>query len=706
MANGFGGGSGVVMRKHGRSAAGHRCFGTLSKACLAGALVALAVGDAAADGTAPRLPGLAASPVALPGLSNALWVGGNSSPKTAFGPDGRPAPLTLPLSLHFGEGNGVSFLYQAPPTVGPDGKPQHSSPATYGFSNALNFGNNPLHLNGLMYAGGDGKGKSSQVISQGLSYAGGGWKVDAHYQTVGKDFAGLGGAAGTALGPTADAATLSRLQAARGQSEMGFAAQYAGARQKWGISLRQNDDQMAKAHTAQQTLSLSQTFGKGTQFDLSRDVVSSHPLTGAKGQTALTTTTNHLRLGLTPGKDASLSADALLVGDSRGRSEQHLAFAFNGKTPGATLAAGLRTNSSSQGQSDRALNLSFGGRSLQMDGVLTNKQGLNGRTGEDTTRQMHLAWQPRKDLSFEGHWNEEQRTGWKSQGGDSLLALKGTVARNLTVDAHLASKTDGATGCREDHRDMTATLAAPRLAGLRRTQCTVNLAQAVAQGQMTRDTRALRFDGDTKDLHIHFDLASDETVSGKKANTAVTKGVRVATLTPNTWLQYSLLYKQRGQTHGPALVDAQDYSVRMRLHRTMTLSYHYLNQRENPDGSFTDTVQSAFQVGGPLTRTLAWSLHYDRSNVAAGGQGVDSLLAGFEGMLSPHQKLAFYYGLPEQRVGPTVVEGQSFQLAYECKVSDDDQVAFNGELTSWNHKTSKTPNPVEAKVRVDVAKTF
>lgn len=659
------------MGKHGQSVVAQSCFRTLCGLCLTAALAVSGADGASADGR----PTLVASPIQLPGFNNALWVGGRPDAKPALGPDGRPVPLTLPLFLQFGENSGVSFLYQAAPATGADGKPRRPAPATYGFSHALTFGSSPLHLNGLMFDTGGGKGKSAQVISQALSYDRNGWKVDAHYQTVGKDFAGLGGVSSAALGPTADAATLSRLQAARGQSEMGFAAQYAGARQKWGISLRQNDDQANKAHTAQQTLSLSQTFGKGAQFDVSRDVVSSRPLAGTKGQTSLTTTTDHLRLGLTPGKDVSLSAD-------------------------------LRANTNSQGQSDRALTLGFGGRALQMDGLWTNRQGLNGRKGEDATRQLHLAWQPRKDLSFEGHWNAEQRTGWKSPSADTQLALRGTAARNLTVDAHLASTTDGATGRHEDHRDLTATLAAPRLLGLRRTQCTVNLAQAVAQGQLTRDTRALRFDGDTKDLHIRFEYAAAETVTGKKASTVVTRDVRVATITPNSWLQYSLLYKQRGQTRGPGLADAQDYSVRLRLHRAPALSYHYLNQRENPDGSVTDAVQSAFRMDGALTRTLAWSLRYDRTNVAAGGAGVDSLIAGFEGTLSPHQKLAFYYGLPEQRVGPAAVAGQSFQLAYECKVDDDDLVAFNGEMTAWNHKTRQTPNRIDAKVRVDIAKTF
>lgn len=654
------------MGKHGQSAVA-KSFG-LRKLGLAAALAVVAAEGAAA---APR-PTLVASPIQLPGFNSAVWVGGPPAAKTALGPDGRPVPLTLPLFLNFGETSGVSFLYQAAPTTRPDGKPQRAAPATFGFSHALTFGGSPLHLNGLMYAVGDARGKSSQVISQALSYDRNGWTVDAHFQTVGKDFAGLGSVPGAALGQTADAATLTRLQAARGQSEMGFAAGHAGAHQKWGVSLRQNDDQTLKAHTAEQTLSLSQTFGKGAQFDVSHDVVSRRPLAGATGQTSLTTTMDHVRLGLTPGKDTSLSAD-------------------------------LRANRSSQGQSDRTLALNFGGRALQMDGTWANRQGVTGRTGEDAARRLHLAWQPRKDLSFEGHWNAEQRTGWKTAGGDTQMTLRGTASRNLTVDARLASTTDGATGRREDHRDLTATLMAPRLLGLRRTQCTVNLARALAQGQLTRDTRVLRFDGDTRDLHIRLDYAADETVSGGKVSTAVTRGVCVATLSPNSWLQYSLLYKQRTRDHGPGLADTQDYSVRLRLHRATTLSYHFLSQRENPDGSVTDAVESAFRLDGALTRALAWSLRYDRTNVAAGGVGVDSLLAGFEDTLSPHQKLAFYYGLPEQRVGPTVFAGQSVLLAYECKVDDDDKVAFNGELTTWKHKAH---NAVDAKVRVDVAKTF
>ena len=700
----------------------------------------LAAGRAGADGPVPATPGF------------------TSPPSLA-------APLSIPLTVQFGHGSGVSFLYNLA-AASPDGSKASAGPraATYGFSNALAFGHDSLHLNGLMYLGNgpgaDGKSKTSQVISQALTFENKGWKLDAHFQSVGKDFSAadtLKGAAPT-LGLASDltAATAGQMQALRGQNDLGFGLAHTDAHGSLAVGFKENDNAVSHLKTTTQSLSLGRTFGHGFQFEAGRDTLSAKP-TGGNASTALTTTTNHLKLGMDGGKGMSFSAEANLVGDTKGRAEQHLAYSFAnqfGTTHFATHFGSNSLQSSDAKGMGKATDQTLGvdldrqakGLGLKASFLQFAATGADGGRQTKTTEHLEMALKDTQ-VAFNLQSNGSAKKGSGSDGDKTLtldlnrqtkgLLLKASVLqfaptakngqnktseslemnwqarKNITLAGHWAGLNTqsvqadpGKTGAnREEKRDLTATLDGLRLRGLRNSKAVLNLAQAVSQGKMQSDTRALCFDSDMPDTHVHLEYTGKDLGWDKGRNSLVSRAVRVASIAPGDWLHYSAYYKARAQTLGGHLPDIRDYSVGMQL-KHVALAYHYLNQQEQPDGSVQDTVLSHYEADGPLTRKLAWNLQYEHTDNRADKSGLESWLAGFKGDLTPHESIALMLGRPELRVDGTTVPGQTFKMTFICKMDEADSVALNGEVTNWSRKTKATPATVTGDFRLDVNKGF
>ena len=712
----------------------------------------------------------------------AVRAGADSPALPGFAPAAPSAalagPLSIPLNVQFGRGGGVSFLYNlaAAPAQGGGNAPAAPRAATYGFSNALAFGGDSLHLNGLMYMGSgpgaDGKAKTSQVISQALSFQNKGWKLDAHYQSVGKDFGAadmLKGAAPT-LGLASDltAATAAQMQGLRGQNDLGFGLAHADAHGSLSLGFKENENAVTHVKTTQQSLSLGRTFGHGLQFEAGQDTLRAAPTQGG-ASSALTTTTNHLKLGMDGGQGLSFSAEANLIGDTKGRAEQHLAYSLADQLNGTHFAARFQSNSLKSGgaggaATDQTLGLDLDRSAkglglkasfLQIAATATdgtrqtkttehlelamkdtqvafnlqsnlqsNRSGSQGGSGDgdktmtlDLARQtkgllvkasvlqfastaqngqdrssesLELNWQAHKGITMAGHWN--------SAGAQAAHLGQGQTGQGQTGQGQ-----SGAT--RDEKRDMTATLDGLRLRGLRNSQAVLSLAQAVSQGKMQTDTRALRFDTDMPDTHVHLEYTGSDLGWDKNRNSLVSRAVRVASIAPGDWLHYSAYYKTRSQTMGGRLPDVRDYAVGMTL-KHVTLAYHYLNQQEQPDGCVKDTVQSHYEADGPLTRKLAWNVQYDHTDDRADRSGLETWLAGFKGDLTPHESIALMLGRPELRVDATTVPGQTFKMTFLCKMDDADSVALNTEVTNWERKTKVTPATVTGTFRLDVNKGF
>ena len=609
------------------------------------------------------------------------------------------APLLLPVNVQFGHGSGVSFLYNLAAASPAADTKTAAAPraATYGFSNALAFGHDALHLNGLMYLangpGGDGKAKASSVVSQALAFENKGWKLDAHYQSVGKDFGAADALKGAApsLGLASDltAAVAGQLAALRGQNDLGFGLTRADAHGTLGAAFKENDNAVTHLKTTQQTLSLGRTFGHGFQFEASRDALNARPTQG--DAQALTTTTDHLKLGMDGGKGLTLSAEASLIGDTKGRAEQHLAYAFADQIKGTHVAAHFGSNSLLDGgdktgakATDQAMGIDIDrqvkGLALKASFLQAGATAKDGSRTARTTEHLEMDWRASKGLTLAGHWdgvNAQSAAAGASSGGAD----------------------------RGEKRDMTATLDALRLRGLRNSKAVISLAQAVSQGKMQSDTRALCFESDLPDAHVTLQYAGAESGWDKARSTLVSRAVRVASIAPGDWLHYSLYYKSRTQTLGGRLADVRDYTVGMHLHH-VTLGYHYLNQSEQPDGSVRDSVLSHYEADGALTRTLAWNLQYEHADDRADKAGLERWLAGFKGDLTPHESIALMLGRPELRVDGTTVPGQTFKMTFTCKMDDADSIAFNGEVTNWSRKTKDTPSTLTGTFRMDVNKGF
>lgn len=730
----------------------------------------LAAVRAHADGPTPAHPSFTApAGPAIPAAFNGLQPhqpGQATDLMSRLGLDAA-TPLNVPLNVQFGHGSGVSFLYNLaaaqPPT---DGKKAPAAPraATYGFSNALAFGHDALHLNGLMYLtsgpGADGKSKASQVISQALAFENKGWKLDAHYQSVGKDFGaadtlkGAAPALGLASGLTA--AVAGQMAGLRGQNDLGFGLTHADAHGSFGLGFKENVNQISHLKTTQQSLSLGHTFGHGLQFEAARDMLNVKP-TGGDGK-ALTTTTSHLKLGMDGGKGLSFSAEANLIGDTQGRAEQHLAYSFANQFGGTHFAARFGSNSLQKGggkdggkTSDQTLGVDIDrqakGLGLKASFLQFAATGKDGERQTRTTERLEMALKDTQIAFNLQSSGSAKKDGGKGDGDKTLtldlarqtrgLSLKASLLqfastakngqnrtneslemswqahKNVTLagrwnsaniqSAYAEAGKDGAN--REEKRDLTATLNGLRLRGLRNSRAVLNLAQAVSQGKMQTDTRALCFDADMPDTHVHLEYTGSALGWDKQRNSLVSRAVRVASIAPGDWLHYSAYYKTRSQTLGAKLPDIRDYSVRMQI-KHVTLAYHYLNQQEQPDGSVKDTVQSHYEADGPLTRKLAWNLQYEHTGSRAGQSSLESWLAGFKGDLTPHESIALMLGRPELRVDGTTVPGQTFKMTFTCKVDDDDSVALNGEVTNWSRKTRETPSTVVGTFRLDVNKGF
>jgi hypothetical protein len=677
-------------------------------------------------------------------------------------------PLSIPLNVQFGHGSGISFLYNlaaAAPVA--DGRKAPAAPraATYGFSNALAFGHDALHLNGLMYfgngPGADGKSKASQAISQALSFENKGWKLDAHFQSVGKDFGAAdtlkGAASMMGLASDLTAATAGQLAGLRGQNDLGFGLAHTDAHGSFGVGFKENNNGVSHLKTTQQSLSLSRSFGHGLQFEAGRDTLSAKPTEGDAAR-ALTTTTNHLKLGMDSGKGLSFSAEANLVGDTKGRAEQHMAYSFANQFGGTHFATHFGSNSLKIGDakdggraSDQTLGVDIDhqakGLGLKASFLQFAATGKDGERQTKTTERLELAMKDTQvALGLQSN-SSGKKDGGKDDGDKTLtldlarqtkglslkasilqftaIALNGQKRTNESLEMNWQARKDitlvghwnsvntqnahpepGKNGAnREEKRDLTATLDGLRLYGLRHSQVVLNLAQAVSQGKMQSDTRALRFDADMPDTHVHLEYTGSDLGWDKGRNSLVSRAVRVASIAPGDWMHYSAYYKTRSQTLGGHLPDIRDYSVGMRL-KHVTLAYQYLNQQEQPDGSVKDTVQSHYEVDGPLTRKLAWNLQYEHTDNRAGKSGLESWLAGFKGDITPHESIALMLGRPELRVDGTTIPGQTFKMTFICKMDEADSVALNGEVTNWSRKTKATPSTVVGNFRLDVNKGF
>jgi len=673
-------------------------------------------------------------------------------------------PLLLPLNVQFGHGTGVSFLYSLAAATPTDGGKAAAAPrtATYGFSNALAFGHDSLHLNGLMYLanGAGGKSKTSSVISQALAFENKGWKLDAHFQSVGKDFGAadtLKGAAptlGLMSGLTGDKAA--QMEGLRGQSDLGFGLTHADAHGSLGMLFKQNDNVVSHLKTTEQTLSLGRSFGHGLQFEASRDTLNARPTEGA-GK-ALTTTANHLKLGMDGGRGLSFSAEANLLGDTKGRAEQHLAYSFADQLKDTHFAAHFGSNSLQSGDAktggkatDQTLGLDIDhqtkGLGLKASFLQFAATGKDGARQTKTTEHLELALKDTQvalDLQSTGSTGKDgglgdgakvfnvnlarqtrglslkasllQSTSTAKNGQDrtsETLEMIWQAHKGVTLAGHWAGGITQSTqaepgksgASREEKRDLTATLESLRLHGLRNSRAVLNLAQVVSQGKMQSDTRALCFESDLPDTHIHLEYTGSDLGWNKCRTTLVSRAIRVASIAPGDWLHYSAYYRTRSQTLGGRLADVRDYAVGVNL-RHVTLSYHYLNQQEQPDASVRDTVLSHYEVDGPLTRKLAWNLQYEHTDDRADKSGLESWLVGFKGEITPHESIALMLGRPELRVDGTTVPGQTFKMTFICKVDEADTVALNGEVTNWSRKTKGTPSTITGNFRLDINKGF
>lgn len=749
-------------RKNGIKSSALRLGATLGWLCLTAAMPVLA------DGPIPATPSLLSTPApAIPAAFNGLQpheFGQSTDLLTKLGLDG-VSGLNIPLNVQFGQKSAVSFVYNLAAAPA-DGKPAATRSAAYGFSNALAMSHDALHLNGLMYfANGqnqEGQNKQSQLISQALAFENKGWKFDAHYQSVGKDF-GAGDNvknAATKMGLAANLtdAMATQLEALRGQNDLGFG--------------------------------LSHTLGHGMQFEAAHDTVSPAAAGSSDPSKALSTTTNHLKFGMDQGKGLSLSAEANLIGDNHGRSEQHLAYGFADQLKNAQFQTKFLTNSvqnSGGKNTDQTLGADFNqqGKTLgfkasflqfastDQNGQKVNKltehlelaatnfhlqanlqsngtQDAKGVAGSDKNNTLDLQWQARKDVALKAHWNSESLLDSGTQKTNGVRTVSLDLARqgkgltwqasyvqvaptadhsqvNTTehfemnwqarkdvalqghwnlVNAEAAHpETDGVGGNRTENRDLTATLTTLRLHGLKNSQAVLNLAQTIAQGKMQSDTRALRFDTDLPDTHVHLEYNGSDLGWDGARNTSVSRAIRVASIAPGDWLQYSAYYKTRAQTLGGKLPDIRDYVVKAQL-KHVALAYHYLNQHEETNGSVTDTVESHYQMDGPLTKKLAWNLQYDQTSNRVDSSGLESWLLGFKTAPTERTTLEMMLGRPELRVDGTTIPGQTFKLTFLCKMDEADTVTFNGEVTNWERKTKDNPSTISGKVRLDLAKGF
>ena len=297
-----------------------------------------------------------------------------------------------------------------------------------------------------------------------------------------------------------------------------------------------------------------------------------------------------------------------------------------------------------------------------------------------TTEHVEMNWAARKDVTLQGHWN--------------LVSAQSSHP-----------EIEGAGANREEKRDLTATLNALRLHGLKNSSAVLSLAQTVSQGKMQSDTRALRFETDLPDAHVRLDYNGSDLGWSQGRNSVVSRAVRIASIAPGDWLHYSAYYKQRSQTLGGKLPDVRDYQVKAQL-KHVNIAYHYLNQHEEDNGSVTDTVESHYTMDGPLTKKLAWNIQYDQTGSRSTSSGLESWLLGFKTAPTERTLVELMLGRPEMRVDGTTVPGQTFKLTYICKMDEADTFSFNGEVTNWTRKTKATPSTVTGKVRLDLAKGF
>ncbi len=768
---------------------------TLGWLCLGAALPAIA------DSPLPATPSLLSKPtLAIPAAFNGLQphqFGQSTDLMARLGADAA-APLNIPLNVQFGGKSGVSFVYNLAAVQAQNGKAAAPRSAAYGFSNSLALSHDALHLNGLMYfANGqnaDGKNKQAQLISQALAFENKGWKFDAHYQSVGKDF-GAGdnvknAAAKMGLAANLDEGIANQLESLRGQNDLGFGLAHADGQGSFGFHLQQNSNAVTHLQTTTQSLAFGHTLGRGMQFDASRDTVSAKATAGGDASKALNTTINHLKFGMDQGKGLSLSAEANMIGDNHGRAEQHMAYQFANQLKNTQFATRFQSNSVQKdgGKStDQTLGADFnhqlknlGLKASFLQFASTDKNGLNvskltehlelatatlqiqanlqsntskaadGTAGADKNNALDMNWQARKDVAVKVHWNQaslldsgtQKTTATRTVGLDVARQGKGLTwqasfvqvaptadksqatttehfemnweaRKDVTLQGHwnvvsaeaTHPETDGAGGNRTENRDLTATLNALRLHGLKNSQAVLNLAQTVSQGKMQSDTRALRFVGDLPDTHVQLEYCGSDRGWDKDRNSTVSRAVRIASIAPGDWLRYSAYYKTRAQTLGGKLPDIRDYQVKAQIKR-VAIAYHYLNQHEEDNGSVTDTVESHYQVDGSLTKKLAWNIQYDHTSNRIDSSGLESWLLGFKSAPTEHTTFEMMLGRPELRVDGTTIPGQTFKLTFVCKMDEADTVSFNGEVTNWSRKTKNNPSTVTGKVRLDLAKGF
>lgn len=654
-----------------------------------------------------------------------------------------PLPRVLPLSLKIGPNSGLSFLYLTPPPVPIPTRVPASPSALYGFSNQLALGS-AGQFKGMMYlAGGAKNGKASQIISQSLGLSGGAWKFEAHYQDVGKDadgFSALRGATpslGLLSGMTGDA--LGGLEAARGKSGLGASLGWTTRREHFAASWDSLADQKARQKTMRQSLAYGRAFGGGVQLDLSRDTTQTAAMDAKAASSA---TTNHLRLGFDRGHGLALVGDARLVSGSAGLSERHLAFNLVGATRDLSYKANFATDSDSKGRNDRALNLDVArqfktllvgasltrltpaagrgaamatervqlnwqpGSAFALDGFWTQTHNPGAQSGEAGAHLLHLNWQVRRGLTFEGRLTQDTNSRWAQVGQERQLLLRGLLARNLEVDARTSEKTVGATGKTETLTDIKTCLTVPRLASISNARLALSVGDHAASDQPGTGQRGLTFDGEMRKHLVHLECSANGAVGAdKKPMRVASRALRIVSAQPRNWVQYNLYLKNRKASVGPALPDIRDYQVRMQL-RTVALLYRYASQRENPDGTVADVVQTEAGLSGPAGKKLAWNAQYVQTNNAAGTARTDGFSLGVKGATGAHQTLDFAAGFQQRRVGANLVGGETLKVNYQARTSDTDFIALDGQMATWNAKTPQTPDWFVGTVRLDVKKVY
>ncbi|MBV9849773.1 MAG: hypothetical protein JO250_08895 [Armatimonadetes bacterium] len=550
-------------------------------------------------------------------------------------------PLTLPLTLSFGGSGGVSFLYARPAALTlADGQKPVWNPqgAAYGLSNSLALGR--FHLDGVFSLSG---GKLLSALSQTLTYAAGGWNMQAHFKSLDAKADGLSALRGatSALGAMSGmtSAALGELDALRGKRDLGFAAGYAARGSHFGFTFQNLADAGGKADTRRQLLSLGRSFGHGLSFEASRETVDLRP---QNGQGALTTTTDHLSLSLAPMKGAAFSFAYQSIADTTGKADTHQTLSFSKSFGAAAQFAATHDTT--------ALRPSGGGNTLttSTDHLSLNLAPVKGASLATDAVLIH---------DSQGH-SEQHLT---SHLGYAAHAL------SLTADLKANHNADG-------HSDRTLACELTRQAGSLSLKADWQQFTPASCGSPIQTTQGLQ---------MTWKAGRVLTLDGGWADKLNPGGARGADRNCQAHLAWML---------------------RRDLNFDLKWNHDNHSCADNPQAD-TRATQLSWQLGGPLTRALRWSARCEQSD-RTGCDGTQNILFGLQGTVGAKQNLELSVGRRQQLAGSDAVSGPTVQLAYNCKADDADYLTLNAELTDWDAETPQTPSALDASVRLDWKKQF